>query len=215
MPLKINICGDEKIKQVSPLVKNLKFEVGDKIQNFDVSKLFVTSDPENCPIAKYQISATTKGYRLSLENTKIASLRENKLSVNFAAKADFVFYIGAKTVSGASAYQKFYVKITEKVDETAEVVETSTAGKTDFERFIARATTNNAPVKKPEPVVPKAPVIEEVNNSSLPIREPEKAKPTLPVKEKPELNDTSAAVEAPVEKAAAVVKKLPQEDFRR
>ena len=69
---------------------------------------------------------------MKFENSKIASLRGDKLSVNFVAKADFVFFIGAKTVSGATAHQKFYVKITEKVDETAAVEEASTAGQTEF-----------------------------------------------------------------------------------
>ena len=141
LPLKINVCGDEKVSTVSPLVKNLKYDVGESVKTFNVSKLFLNNDQTNCPITNYQILASENGAKLSLENSKIATLNDIKLSVNFETKADFVFFVEAKTASGSTAAQKFYVKITKKVDETTAAAEAaSTAGKTDFEIFLEKAT---------------------------------------------------------------------------
>jgi len=54
----------------------------------------------NCPITSYEIVASRQGARLASDKRTIANIVGNKLTVKYETKADFAFYVRAKSISG-------------------------------------------------------------------------------------------------------------------
>ena len=81
-PIKIVVCGFERISLVSLTTKLYQEFVGSNPISLDVSKLFMNTDDSNCPIRTYKV-ASESGLPLVGDNAEMISLSGTMLSIKY------------------------------------------------------------------------------------------------------------------------------------
>ena len=97
--LSINVCGDEQVKLTTPGSISIFEEVGASQQERDMSKLF-NSDHDNSPVTKYTLLPLSETGSLDNEQSRVVTLTDNNLKIDFSTYSEFGFLVRASTDFG-------------------------------------------------------------------------------------------------------------------